>query len=245
VSLLVVKVGGSVAETSAAAVLELARGDAVCVVHGAGPQISAELERAGIPVEFRDGLRVTSPAAIDVVRASLEAVNRALCAAIGERALPLAGDAVALPATRIPELGLTGTAAPSRPPAILAALEAGRIPVVAPVGEGPLNVNADQAAAALAVGLGADRLVFLTDVEGLILDGGVVDSIDPAAASALLRGGTLEGGIIPKLGAALEAARQGIPASIGRTRLEPPPAGDPPATALSGARGRAAEGGGS
>ena len=86
----------------------------------------------------------------------------------------------------------------------MAALEAGLIPVVAPIAVGPLNVNADEAAAALAVGLGAERLLFLTDVDGLILDGEVVDAIGVDAAAELLAGGTLEGGIIPKLGAAVD-----------------------------------------
>ena len=88
-----------------------------------------------------------------------------------------------------------------------------------PLAAGPLNVNADEAAAALAIGLGAERLLFLTDVPGLYLDGEVVDEIDVGAAARLLDGGTLEGGIIPKLGAAVTAARGGVPASIGRTAV--------------------------
>ena len=80
--------------------LELAAaGHEVCVVHGAGPQISAEMERAGIPVEFVGGRRVTTPEGIEIVRASLVAVNAALCAAIGERAVPLFGDEIGLDAT--------------------------------------------------------------------------------------------------------------------------------------------------
>jgi acetylglutamate kinase len=142
-----------------------------------------------------------------------------LCAAIGERAVPLFGDEIGLQAERVPELGLVGNALPSRPQPILDALEAGKIPVVAPLAEGPLNVNADEAAAALAIGLGVDELLFLTDVDGLILDGHVVDEIGVDAASKLLDGGTLEGGIIPKLGAAIAAARAGVPAYIGRTEV--------------------------
>jgi acetylglutamate kinase len=80
-------------------------------------------------------------------------------------------------------------------------------------------VNADEAAAALAVGLGFDRLLFVTDVDGLILDGEVVDRIDADSASELLDRGGLQGGIIPKLGAAVTAARGGVPASIGRTAV--------------------------
>jgi acetylglutamate kinase len=217
--MIVVKVGGAVAGASAGAVLELADAGPLCVVHGAGPQISAEMERAGIPVEFVGGRRVTSAEGIAVVRASLAMVNAALCAAIGDRAAPLFGDEIGLTATRIDALGLAGDPAPSRPAEIVAALEAGLIPVVAPIAVGPLNVNADEAAAALAIGLGAERLLFLTDVDGLLMEGRVVDSIDVDAATALLHGGSLEGGIIPKLHAAVTAASDGVPAWIGRTAV--------------------------
>jgi acetylglutamate kinase len=216
-SRIVVKVGGAVADASGEAVLALAAEHEVCVVHGAGPQISLEMERAGILVEFVDGRRVTSPAGLELVRASFAAVNAALCAAIGERAVPLFGDEIGLQAEPVPELGLVGNAVPSRPQAVLDALELGQIPVVAPLAEGPLNVNADEAAAALALGLGVDELLFLTDVDGLILDGRVVDEIGIDAAAELLDGGTLQGGIIPKLGAAVTAARGGVAATIGRT----------------------------
>jgi acetylglutamate kinase len=219
VSTLVVKVGGAVAGDSADAVLALASDHAVCVVHGAGPQISLEMERAGIPIEFVEGRRVTTPAGLELVRASFRRVNTALCEAIGERAVPLFGDEIGLQAERVPALGLVGNALPSRPAAVVEALAAGRIPVVAPLAEGPLNVNADEAAAALALGIGADELLFLTDVDGLILDGRVVDSIGVDAAGDLLDSGTLQGGIIPKLGAAVTAARGGVPATIGRTAV--------------------------
>jgi len=219
VSRIVVKVGGAVADASGEAVLALAEEHEVCVVHGAGPQISLEMERAGIAVQFVDGRRVTSPAGLELVRASLAAVNAALCAAIGERAVPLFGDEIGLQAEQVPALGLVGDAVPSRPAAVVDALDAGLIPVVAPLAEGPLNVNADEAAAALAVGLGVDELLFLTDVDGLILNGSIVDEIGVDAASELLAGGTLQGGIIPKLGAAVTAARGGVAATIGRTAV--------------------------
>jgi acetylglutamate kinase len=213
----VVKVGGAVAGDSAEAVLELVGEHEVCVVHGAGPQISLEMERAGIPVRFVDGRRVTTARGLAIVRDSLAAVNAALCAAIGERAVPLFGDEIGLRAEPVPELGLVGNALPSRPAAILDATARGQVPIVAPLAEGPLNVNADEAAAALAIGLGVDELLFLTDVDGLILGGRVVDEIAVDDASALLAGGTLQGGIIPKLGAAVTAARGGVAATIGRT----------------------------
>jgi acetylglutamate kinase len=216
---IVVKVGGAVAAGSAKAILALADEHDVVVVHGAGAQITDEMTRRGIAVEFVGGRRVTTEAALGVVRESLAAVNGALCAAIGPRALALFGHEIGLQAARVPALGCVGDALPSRPPAVLAALAQDRIPVVAPLGVGPLNVNADEAAAALARGLGAERLLFLTDVDGLILDGGVAEAIDAHSALALLDSGRLNGGIVPKLRAAAVAARDGVPSEIGRTAV--------------------------
>src|SRR5581483_10342767 len=98
----------------------------------------------------------TTREALAVVRESLATVNAAVCSAIGARALPLFGDELGLRARRVPELGLVGTPLPSGPRVLREALRAGRIPVIAPLARGPLNVNADEMAAALAVGLGAD-----------------------------------------------------------------------------------------
>ena len=217
---LVLKVGGAVAAGAARHVLELAAaGNEVILVHGAGPQISSELVARGIPAEFVGGRRVTSAEAIAVVRETLVEVNQQLCSALGESAIGLIGDEIGLQATRVAELGLVGDPSPSRPDAIENALAAGRIPVVAPLAAGPLNVNADEMAAALAVGLGADRIFFLTDVAGLLLDGAVVDRIEADDADRLLADGLLEGGILPKLRAAVTAARLGVDAEIGRTAV--------------------------
>jgi acetylglutamate kinase len=98
-------------------------------------------------------------------------------------------------------------------------LGAGGIPVVAPLAVGPLNVNADDAAGALALGLGARRLVFLTDVPGLYVGDEVVDTIDAGDATRLLDEGAFDGGIVPKLRAAALAAGSGITAHIGRTAV--------------------------
>lgn len=217
--MIVVKVGGAVAAASANAILALAAEHDVVVLHGAGAQITDEMKRRGIAVEFVRGRRVTTEEALEVVRDSLASVNSALCEAIGRRAVALFGDEIGLEAVRVPELGRVGDALPSRPPAVLAALAQDKIPVVAPLGVGPLNVNADEAAAALALGLGAERLLFLTDVDGLILDGGVADTIDARSALALLDSGRLDGGIVPKLRAAAIAARDGVPSEIGRTAV--------------------------
>ena len=221
-ALIVVKLGGRVAEGSTERVTALAdAGDEVCVVHGAGPQISLEMERRGLEVRFVRGRRFTTPETLEVVRASLAEINRALVAGLGPRAVGLMGDEIGLEATLSPGLGLVGDPVPSRPAAVVEALAAGRIPVVAPLARGPLNVNADEAAAALAVGIGAERIDFVTDVPGLLLDGEVVGSIGVADAERLLAGGLLEGGIVPKLEAAIVAARGGVRAAIGETEVHP------------------------
>ncbi len=200
--------------------LEFARENEVCVVHGAGPQISLEMERAGIPVEFVGGRRVTTPEGIEIVRSSLATVNAALWASLGPRAVPYFGDDIGLNARPVPELGLVGDPIAAELPVLVRILESGRIPVIAPIASGPLNVNADDAAAAIAIGVHADRLLFLTDVEGFMLDGEVVDSLDVPTAEGLLAGGTLDPRILPKLGAAITAARAGVEAFIGRTEIE-------------------------
>jgi acetylglutamate kinase len=219
VSRLVVKCGGAVMADAAATIHALAADTEVCVVHGAGPQITAEMRRHQIPVRFIGGRRVTTPAGLTIVRRALVEANRALCAAIGPRAVGLIGDEIGLKAMRIPELGLVGDPRPSRPPAIEDAHASGRIPVVAPLAAGPLNVNADEAAAALAVGLGAERLLFVTDVPGLLHEGAVVPRIEAGEADQLLSGGELDGGIVPKLRAAVIAARLGVRTEIGETAV--------------------------
>ena len=129
----------------------------------------------------------------------------------------LHGDEIGLLAEPRPELGLVGTAVPCAPPAIAAALAGGRVPVVTPLAAGPLNVNADEAAAALAVGLHAERLLFLTDVAGVFHDGELLETIEAERAEALIGDGSFEGGIVPKLLAAVRAARGGLVAEIGAT----------------------------
>jgi acetylglutamate kinase len=219
-SRLIVKVGGAVAAESADRILGLREeGHEVVVVHGAGPQITQEMERRGIPVQFVQGRRRTSRRALDVVRESLVDVNTELCAALGDVAVPVIGDTAGVFAVPVPPLGWVGDPLPCRPKPILAALAAGQVPVVAPLAVGPLNVNADDASAALALGLGAQQLVFLTDVPGLYVDDEVVRSIRAGDANRLLDAGAFDGGIIPKLRAAALAAASGITAHIGATAV--------------------------
>lgn len=216
----VMKVGGRVAGDSVDSVRErLATGDEVVVVHGAGPQITAELEAQGIPVHFVCGRRYTDAATLAVVRESLLAVGREVADALGPTALHLVGDEIGLRATRVPELGFVGEPRPCRPPTVLAALEQGLVPVVTPLAVGPLNVNADEAATALAAGIGADRIVFVTDVPGVYLDGEVVPLIDADRATSLLDAEVFEGGIVPKLMAAVRAAKLGVAVEIGQTAV--------------------------
>jgi acetylglutamate kinase len=215
----VVKCGGAVAESAAALILELAETEPVVVVHGAGPQISAEMERRGLEVQFVGGRRVTSKDTLEVVRESLAEVNAALCAAVGDTALPLFGDDIGLRALQVPMLGMVGDPLPCAPDAVVAALDEELIPVVAPLAAGPLNVNADEMAAALAVGLEAERILFVTDVPGLLDGGVVVPVIDAQEAGKLLDAGAFQGGIIPKLRAAITAAQLGVRAEIGSTAV--------------------------
>jgi acetylglutamate kinase len=216
----VLKVGGASTNGAKDAVAELrALGHSVCVVHGAGPQISEEMKRRGLEVRFVGGLRVTTAAGLEVVRESFETVNAGLCAEIGPDALGLAGDEIGLEAEVIPGLGLVGHPVPTRPAAVQQALAAGRVPVISPLARGPLNVNADEAAAALAVGLGAQRILFLTDVPGVFHEGRLLQSIPAARAVQLVGQGSFDGGIVPKLLAAAHAARSGLVAEICATAV--------------------------
>lgn len=201
------------------------------VVHGGGPQISAMLDRLGIASEFRGGYRVTSPEAMDVVRMVLTGqISRALVSAINEHG-PLAAavsgeDAglfrgrrrgVIIDGAEV-DLGLVGDVVHVDPAAVLAQLDAGRIPVVssiAPDADTPgqsLNVNADSAAAALAVALKAEKLVILTDVPGLYRDWPDTSSLVSTIASTELRAllPRLESGMIPKMAACLDAVEGGV-----------------------------------
>jgi acetylglutamate kinase len=220
VTLVVVKLGGRVAVHAAElANTQRAAGNDVVVVHGAGPQITAELERQGIEPMFVNGRRVTTPAVLAVVRASLAEINAELCSAIGETAIGLMGDEIGLRATPVGALGLVGDPEPSAPAAVTEALAAGRTPVIAPLAEGPLNVNADEAAAALAIGLGAARILFVTDVRGVFVDDAVAERLEADTVEEMLAAGRFEGGIVPKLTAAVIAARRGVTATIGETEV--------------------------
>jgi acetylglutamate kinase len=194
-------------------------GSGVCVVHGAGVRISAALREAGIESTFVGGRRVTTAEALPVIREAFRRENGALCSEIGPRACGLMGDDLGLEAERLPELGHAGMLLPVVPPALRPLLETDAVPVIAPLARGPLNVNADDAAAVLAIALRADRLVFVSDVPGVLVDGEVVRQLSERDISRL--NGHLTGGIVPKLQAAVLAARGGVRVDVGQTSIVP------------------------
>ncbi len=199
------------------------------VVHGGGPQISAMLKRLDIPSEFRGGFRVTTPETMEVVRMVLMGqVGRELIGLVNEHG-PLAvgssgEDAGLFRAERRTatvdgepvDLGLVGDVVHVRPRAIQDLIDAGRIPVVATVAPDDngqvLNVNADTAASALAVALKADKLVVLTDVEGLYRDWPNSEEIIPEITASELEAllPDLASGMVPKMEACLRAVRGGL-----------------------------------
>lgn len=202
------------------------------IVHGGGPQISAHLDKLGLESTFAGGLRVTTPEAMDVVRMVLAGqVQREIVGLINEHgpfAVGMTGeDAHTMTAEKrhavvdgeLVDIGLVGDIVEVNPGAIAALLEDGRIPVVSSVARGAdghvYNVNADTAAAALAASLGAERLVVLTDVEGLYADwpnsDEVISRLDADELAALLP--TLSSGMVPKMEACLRAVRAGVKAA--------------------------------
>lgn len=200
------------------------------VVHGGGPQITAMLRRLGMDGEFKGGLRVTTPEVMDVVRMVLFGqVGRELVGLVnshGPFAVGMSGeDAHLFTAARRGatvdgqhvDIGLVGDVVRVNPDAVLDLVAAGRIPVVssiAPDADGVVhNVNADTASAALAEALGAQKLVVLTDIEGLYADwpdrSSLRSVIDAAELAKLLP--TLDAGMVPKMEACLRAVRGGVP----------------------------------
>ncbi|ABG92782.1 MULTISPECIES: acetylglutamate kinase [Rhodococcus] len=200
------------------------------VVHGGGPQINAMLGKLGMTGEFKGGFRVTTPEVMDVVRMVLFGqVGRELVGLInahGPYAVGISGeDAHLFTATKRTvmvegkptDIGLVGDVTTVNPEAVLDLIRAGRIPVVstiAPDSDGVVhNINADTAAAALAEAIGAEKLVVLTDVEGLYTNWPDRDSlateIDVDALAQLLP--SLDAGMVPKMEACLRAVRGGVP----------------------------------
>lgn len=194
------------------------------LVHGGGPQIGAFTERLGMTAEFRDGLCVTDAETLDVARMVLVGkVNRDLVAALnvhGPVAVGVAGEDAGLIAAepRDPTLGYVGDVSGVNPSVLVSLLAEDLIPVVSTIGADAdgqaYNINADAVAGALAAAIGATKLVYLTDVPGLLGDVGEPTSLIPqitvAELEALVADGSVAGGMIPKVTACIDAVRAGV-----------------------------------
>ena len=194
------------------------------VVHGGGPQISAMMERLGKKAEFRNGLRVTDSETIEIASmVLLGTVNPQLVSAInvhGAQAVGVSGQDAGLLKVeqRDPDLGFVGDIVSVDTTVLRSALADGSVPVVATIGSDDsgqsYNVNADTAAAAIAVAIGADKLVYLTDIDGLRLDKDDPNSLLRRATAAEIRSmiasGAIDGGMIPKMESCLVALDGGV-----------------------------------
>lgn len=219
----VVKIGGRLCEEEALR-LELAR---VCasfpgplvVVHGGGTQITRLQARFGAEPRFHEGRRITAPEDLAVVEMALSGgINKELVRALtcaGREAVGVSGcDGRLIECALVPELGRVGVPGTVRPALLVALLEAGWLPVVSPVSTGPdgraVNVNADEAACALAAALGAERLLLLSDVEGVRVEGVPARSITVDAVEGLIASGEIRDGMVPKTRSAALAIGAGV-----------------------------------
>ena len=192
------------------------------VVHGGGPQISELMAQRGKQPEFRRGLRVTDAETIDIVRTALmEHVNPQLVAAINDGsplAVGVSGEDLIHASARDPELGYVGDVAGIDASLLRDLLDKGLIPVVAPLGSDAdgqtYNINADTVAGAIAASLGAQRLVYLTDIEGLRRDVSDATSLIRGTTAdelaSMLADGTIADGMIPKIQSCIDAVRAGV-----------------------------------
>lgn len=216
--IVVVKLGGTTLaeqEHVLADVAAVVRRRPVVLVHGGGRRMTEWLDRLGVPSRFEGGLRVTDAAALEVAAAVLRGVvNSELVAALRDRgcdAVGLSGvDGGLLIAERVPDVGLVAHVVGLRRDLLDALLVTGQVPVVAPLARDEsgvvCNVNADDAAAGIAAGLGARQLVLLTDVDGVRdADGRRLDTLTAGEAETLIATGVIGGGMVPKVRAALAA----------------------------------------
>jgi acetylglutamate kinase len=217
-----VKIGGSALAGGALEdLLSLLTNDApipVALVHGGGAQLTRMLAALDIPTEFREGLRVTNEETMTVAEMVFAGqVNKALVRELRAMGVPAVGisgtDGPTLYIEPVPDLGRVGSVKRVERHLIQTLWAGGFVPVIAPLGWGPegaYNVNADSAAAALAVGLGAGHLFFLTDVDGLLDGEEAVAVLAPGECEVYVEKGLAVGGMVPKLRAAAEAARHGV-----------------------------------
>lgn len=229
---ILVKVGGELLDNSAAAasfaqdlVLLKSVGIDVVLVHGGGPQISRMMEKVGKVAEFKHGHRVTDAESIEIASmvliGSLNTKLVGMLNAHGPKAIGLSGadGRLLLVEPRDPELGFVGNIAAASPDTITHVLEAGYMPVIAPIGidtQGTLyNINADVAASRLAVAIGAEKFVILSNVPGLYKSFGCEDSlisdVQTSQLKDMLGTGAITAGMIPKIEAVLYALENQVP----------------------------------
>lgn len=202
------------------------------IVHGGGKEIRELQEKLGMEARYIEGLRVTDDASLEVVQMVLSGrINKRLVAALGAAGVDAFGmsgiDRGAVKAEKLHhpagDLGWVGRVVAVRSEVFLNLLENGITPVLSPVCYGPdgsiFNVNADHVAEAVALALQADALVFVSNVPGVLVEGKLVERLDPAQAQAWIADGTISGGMIPKVRAALEAVAHGVKA-VRITNLE-------------------------
>lgn len=219
-STVVVKIGGGALSGEALSGIRevLSGGSQLALVHGGGPELTRMLETLHIPTRFHQGLRVTDEAVIQVAEMVFAGqVNKGLVRelyTLGVQAVGISGtDGPTLHVKAVPGLGRVGEVTHVDPSLIHTLWQGGFVPVMAPLGLGPegaYNVNGDAAAAALAPALGAEHLLLLTDVDGLLENGATVPSLAPEECERYVENGLAFGGMIPKLRAAAEAARSGV-----------------------------------
>ena len=231
----VYKVGGPALEDAAlfgplAAEVRRASGP-VLLVHGGGRQVDLVLKALGIASEFVGGRRRTTDEAMEVVEMVLSGtMNKRLAAgltAAGLKAIGISGRDAGIVRARLEEgLGRVGTPESVDPEPIRALWAAGFVPILSPVAGGPageaVNVNADEAALGLAKAVGARALVYLSDVDGVRLDGAATRALEAEEAARRIQDGTIAGGMSLKVRVALDAAAAGIPEVViaGKARLQ-------------------------
>ncbi|MEI9990750.1 MAG: acetylglutamate kinase [Rhizomicrobium sp.] len=220
--------GGTAADFAQDIVLMKQTGIDPVVVHGGGPQIGAMLNKLQIPTTFVDGLRVTDQAAIDVVEMVLTgSINKQIVTSInaaGGRAIGLSGkDSTLMLARKLikngVDLGFVGEPEKVNPDVLHTVMRSEIIPVIAPIGVGEAgetyNINADTVAGAIAGAMKAERLILLTDVEGVLdQDKKLIPRLSVTEARALIKRGTIKGGMIPKIETAIDAVEGGVHAAV-------------------------------
>jgi len=222
---IVVKYGGAAMEDLplcvevAGEIVKLSKGNRVVVVHGGGKEVTAFLNRLGVESKFIDGLRYTDEETLQVAEMFYSGtINKKIASLIqahGAKAVGISGrDGKLASIKRVPNLGFVGEICSISTELIETLLGASYIPVISPISEEdngqPVNVNGDEMARAVAESLKADLLVYLSDVDGLLISGKVIPKLLASEIKELVSGPEVTGGMIPKLNSALSAVENGV-----------------------------------